>query len=132
MTDQNYSFTKAERLCSKKLIDSLFSNKDRHENKIYVSPFIAIWDEIELSSKYPAQVLISVGKKYSKKAVDRNKVKRQIRELYRLNKHLLYNKLDSKNKQIALLLLFAGKNNLSYSYLKFQFEKLLDNIIKTI
>src|SRR5690606_34395065 len=76
------SFSKAERLCSKKLITQLFSKGSAFN--LYPLRFVILKAEAP-GTGFP-QVLISVSKKYFKRAHDRNRLKRQIREAYRLNK----------------------------------------------
>jgi ribonuclease P protein component len=79
------SFTKEERLCSKKLIEQLFSEGSSFN--LYPLRFIFI--KQSPPSAIVPQVLISVSKRNFKKAVDRNRLKRQIREAYRLHKTIL-------------------------------------------
>lgn len=77
-----YTFRKEERLCSKKLLEKLFSNG----SSFLIYPFRITWLICELPSGGPVQVVISVSKRKFKKAVDRNLVKRRIREIYRTHK----------------------------------------------
>jgi ribonuclease P protein component len=73
------SFGKSERLSGQKLIDTLFS-----DGKSYVvPPFRIVWFKYEITGVFPVRLLISVSKKKIKKAVDRNLIKRRIREAYR-------------------------------------------------
>ncbi len=77
------SFKKAERLSKKKLIQELF-NKG---SSFYLHPFKVLFlksTDVEVN-----QILISVPKSNFKRAVDRNSIKRRIREGYRLNKATL-------------------------------------------
>ena len=62
----------------------------------------------------PVQLGISVPKRSFAKAVDRNTLKRRIREAYRKNKHLLYEVLKNKNLSIALMLVYIAKEELPY------------------
>ena len=57
----------------------------------------------------PVQVAFSVPKRRFKRAVDRNRIKRQLREVYRTNKSELYTVLRDRQKTIALAVLFTGK-----------------------
>lgn len=79
------TFSKSERLYKRSLIEELFSN----ENRSFVSyPLRVIFMPME-EADAPTAILISVSKRKFKLAVRRNRVKRQIREAYRLNKSLL-------------------------------------------
>src|SRR4051812_43206035 len=81
--NQSIKFPKEERLSSKKLIEELFSKGSSY----YLYPFrLLVKDEKLPEGQLFPQVLISVPKKKFKKAVDRNRLRRQIKEAYRLNK----------------------------------------------
>jgi ribonuclease P protein component len=105
-----YSFCKEERLCSKKSIGLLLAEG----NKYFQYPFSVKWIELSETERYSAQLLTVVAKRYFKKAVDRNKIKRFIREAYRRNKEILSVSLKEKNKNIALMLLYNGRKIESY------------------
>ena len=128
MIQQRYTFRKAEKLCSKKVIEQLIHGS--HTQKLVKYPFIFIWKEHPNKTDYPVQILISVSKKYSKKAVERNRVKRQIREIYRSRKHKLYEDLQVKNKQLALIVFFIGKGSVSFTSMEESFEKLIGKLIQ--
>lgn len=82
--DNGFGLKKAERLCSKKSIDALFTGTDSKSLSAY--PIRIVYRHTEEAG---IRILVSVSKKRFRHAVDRNRVKRQIRETYRLNKHLL-------------------------------------------
>ena len=105
------TFKKEERLTSKKLMDELF-NKG---SSIYFEPIRLVWLETTLPSTSPAQVVFSVPKKSFPRAVDRNLVKRLMREAYRLNKHSLYLHLKQANKIIAVAFIYGGKKIMPYA-----------------
>jgi ribonuclease P protein component len=102
---RRYSFPKEEHLCRKKLIEELFSKQG---SSFGVYPLRIVWVASPVPSAAPPQVLISVSKRTFKRAVDRNRLKRLIREAYRLNKYRL---LEQPNgHQVALLgIIFTGK-----------------------
>src|SRR5436190_16664548 len=106
-----FTFGKEERLCSRKIIDDLFINGKSFND----FPFRALWMVSPLPSGQPLQVVFIVPKRNFKKAVDRNRIKRQMREIFRHHKHLLAETCQEVNKQVALVLIFNGKNRLLYS-----------------
>lgn len=75
-----YTFSKSERLTNIKLIESVFANNQ----SVKSFPLIFIYQSVE--TEQPYQVLFSVSKKKFKRAVDRNRIKRLMRETFRLNK----------------------------------------------
>ncbi|TPG62252.1 ribonuclease P protein component [Hymenobacter nivis] len=83
---RRYTFPKEEHLCRKKLIDELFG---KQSSSFGVYPLRIVWLPSEGPTGAPPQVLISVSKRGFKRAVDRNRLKRLIREAYRLNKYQL-------------------------------------------
>jgi len=100
-----HTFTKKERLSSKKPIDQLFT-----EAKTFFSyPFKVFYLFQDAEKELPVQVLITVSKKNFKKAVDRNKLKRLVREGYRKNKILLHDYLNENNKSVLFGLVYVGE-----------------------
>lgn len=89
-----YTFTKQERITSRKLMEQLFGGGRRSMSAF---PLRAVYMTMERAQgDAPVQVMVSVSKRHFKRAVKRNRVKRQIREAYRLNKHILWNALQDK------------------------------------
>ena len=82
--DNGFGLKKAERLCGKKAIDALFAGTDSKSLSAY--PIRIVFRPTEEAG---IRTLVSVSKKRFRHAVDRNRVKRQLREAYRLNKHIL-------------------------------------------
>lgn len=81
-----FTFPKSERLHSKKLIEELFTEGSYFYLYPFRISFLPKKDEISSS-----QVLFSVSKKKFKSAVKRNRIKRLMKEAYRLNKHQIIN-----------------------------------------
>jgi len=119
------TFTKAERLSSKIIIDKLFETGKAFNS----SPFKVIWLETA-ESTVPAQIIISVPKRLFKRAVDRNRLKRLIREGYRKNKNILYNHLE--NKKILLMLIFTSKAIVEYNEMEGKIISALERLNKNI
>lgn len=102
------TFRKAERLCSKKSIETLFAGSSR---AISVYPLRAVYKEraeaLPLKgagrSGEAVRLLISVSKRHFRHAVDRNRTKRLIREAYRHHRQLLTNSLADRHIDLALI-----------------------------
>jgi len=99
-----FSFRKDEILRKKKLIDRLFAEG----SSFYIYPFKVFYLAVPLEVKSPAQVLISVGKRSFKHAVDRNRIRRQIREAFRQHKQQLYDHLEKKQGQCMLAIIYTA------------------------
>ncbi len=121
---KSFSFKKEERLCSKKIIEKLFSEGE----SFFVFPLKFVYLNIELPSDSKVQAGFSVGKKIFKKAVQRNLIKRRMREAYRLNKHELYNNIEEK--QLALFIIFTGKTITEYQQVEDALKKGLKKLVK--
>ena len=120
-----YTFKKEERLCNKKLIDELY-----HSGSSFLCyPFKVSWLFIADPQPVCAQILFSVSKKRFKKAVDRNLIKRRIREAYRLNKQQqLYDVLTGIDKKIVFSVGYIGKEILAYETIEKKMQKLLTQL----
>jgi len=120
-----HTFKKEERLCNKKLIDGLFHNG----SSFLCYPFRISWMPADAGQQFPVQVLFSVAKKRYKHAVDRNLIKRRMREAYRLNKQAhLYDLLTDADKKIVLSLGYIGKEIAEYDFLEKKMLKLLTQL----
>ena len=98
----SHTFPKKEKLKGRKRFDQLFA-----EGKSVTSfPLKLIYLETSLPENVKIQAGVTVSKKKFKRAVDRNRIKRLLREAYRLNKHLVFNNSDSS---FAFVFLYLGK-----------------------
>lgn len=120
MSENCKKFRKQERLCKETAISELF----RDSNSFFIYPFRVVWRESLEERKYPVQIAISVGKKRIKRAVNRNLLKRRIREAYRLNKEDLYKALE--NNKIDVMLIYMISEIKDYS----EIEKSVIRIIE--
>ena len=109
MTSSPKTFGKNEKLVSKKTIDALFSGGNSRSMSAYPLRVVFMRKE-RCETEEPAQVMVSVSKRHFKRAVKRNRVKRQIREAYRLNKHLLHEALEQK-KDTAVAMAFIWQSD---------------------
>ena len=121
------TFSKAERLCSSTLIDRLFSEGNR---QISVFPVRLVWllaDDID-----GIQVLISVPKRNFHHAVDRNRIKRQIREFYRTQSSSLKETVALKGKGLALAFLFNDNKLWDSDKLDQRLAQALEKLVETL
>lgn len=105
-----HTFGKAEKLVSRKLMNQLFSEG----KSFFIPPFKVLWLDTPIDAKTPAQLLISVPRRNFKHAVDRNRIKRLVREAYRLHKNPLYAVLSSQGIQCVIALVMTGRNMPDY------------------
>ena len=100
---------------------------------INMPPVRFIWLETTLTSKSPAQVAFSVPKKNFRRAVDRNRIKRQMRECYRAHKNQLYDFFNATGKkQYAIMLVFTARKAVPFSELMLKFTLTLQRFEKDI
>jgi ribonuclease P protein component len=119
------TFIKSEKLCSNKVITSLFESG----NTFYTSLFKIVWDKNISSLSVPAQVAFSVSKKGFKLAVTRNLIKRRMREAYRKNKKILHEHLASENIQIAFVVILKGNSVPDYLTIEKSMKELINKFI---
>jgi len=120
-----YTLKKKEILSSKKQIDELFSIGNSYF-KFPIKLVYIIKDRND-SNEAPALFSISVPKRNIKTAVERNLIKRRVREAYRLNKQILYNKIPD-NKQFVFMLIFIGKKSEKFDMIQNSLRFLMKRI----
>lgn len=120
-----FTLGKEERLKSKKLIEKLYE-----EGKtVKVFPLRMVYIQTEHTSKFPAQVGVSVPKRNFKKAVDRNRIKRLLRETYRKEKHTIYEAVD---KPYVFMISYLAKDEWKYADIERKMKKLLTQFITEV
>jgi len=95
---------KSERLDKKKVIEKMFAGGS-HSFSIF--PLRVVYLQVE-ELEATASILVSVSKRRFKRAVKRNRVKRQIREAYRVNKHKLLSVLAEKQCRLAIAFIYLS------------------------
>ena len=125
MRRERLVFSKDERLKSRKLINDLFdSGKIIHHH-----PFKVLYQITKNENdNFPAKIAISVSKKNFKRAVDRNIIKRKIKETYRQNKQLLYDELDKIDQKLYFFVIYTARHDLDYFTLDIEMKHLIQKI----
>jgi len=114
----NYTYPKKEKLKSRKLIDQLFAQG----KSVSDYPIKLIYLNTELPEDVKIQAGVAVPKKNFKSAVKRNRIKRLLREAYRLNKHRIFNNSEAT---FAFLFLYLGKEMPLYP----EIEKAMNGVL---
>ena len=124
-SEMNFNYPKNEKLKSKITIGLLFSEG----KSVSKYPLRLVYHSGALGDDQQLKVGVSVSKKYFKKAVDRNYFKRVLRQTYRLNQHLLKDRLQ---QPYALMLFYQSKDRLTFEEINSKtiqlFEKFLAQI----
>lgn len=108
---QKFTFNKEQKLCSKILIDNLFSDGKRFKEGFIRVVHRQINNE---EADFRSQVLISVSKRNVKKASKRNPIKRRIREAYRLHKNELLDVLNDSDTKISIAIIYQSSESIEY------------------
>lgn len=119
------TFKKSERLCSRILMDHLFQGDNRTASSY---PIRAVFLPVEEAVQKGVSILISVPKKRFHDAVDRNRVKRQIREAYRKNKHALVEQVAQSGRGLLVAFIYVSAEIESTEYVEKRVVRLLDKI----
>lgn len=120
-----FTLGKQERLKSKKLIEAIYEEGD----SVKVFPLRMVYMQKTHTSDFPAQIGVSVPKRNFKLAVDRNRIKRLLREAYRKQKHIVYDNIDT---QFVYMISYIGKEIPTYEVVEKKMNKLLTSFIDEI
>jgi len=118
----NQTFPKTEKLKSKKLLDELFTSG----KKLNEYPIKLVYKQLNFEDDVLIKAGVSVPKRNFKKAVDRNRIKRLLREAYRLNKHIIHSELKEK---YVCMFLYLGKEMPTFEMLDTKAVKLLNKLV---
>ena len=120
---------KEERLKSNLSIQELL----KHGKVVSRFPLKIYWDySPDPQQKYPVRAAISVPKRKFRKAVDRNLMKRRLREAYRLNKYTLYDTLDLRQQKIQLIILLLSDEFIPFDLLEKGLRELLRQMLNKL
>ena len=124
--DNRHTFKKSERISIQREIDCLFKQGDA-----FISyPLRVIYLKQKPFSGTTVAILISVPKKKIKLAVKRNRIKRLIREAYRLNKTCLINHLQEKDCGLLIAFLFVGNEICCWNTIEESMQKALKILVE--
>ena len=123
------TFPKKERLFGVKRIERLYKVGKAFIAYPFRVVFLLVDDENEI---IPARVMVSVSKKKFKKAVDRNRIKRLMRESYRLNKSELIRFATENNLKIHLSFQYISDEIPEFNAVNLNMRKRLNKLIQTI
>lgn len=121
-----FTYGKNEKLKSKKLIEQLFTEGQS------VSAFplrLVFLETTHDDATIIAKTAVSVSKRHFKTAVDRNRIKRLMREAYRLNKGTYFNNFST---QYAFMILYIGKEKPTFAQVENRMHKLFKKFLEKI
>lgn len=119
-----FHFPKSQKITSKKEIAMLFGATKTFKKYPLILKYV--WSSADQPNA--PKVLISVPKRKFKRAVDRNKLKRLIREAYRLNKHKIIGESTRDGAELLILILYSGSEMLGYQKIEDSIKIALENL----
>jgi len=121
----SFSYPKKEKLKSQKLIEQLFSEG----KSVSAYPLRMVYLKTEFEDNTQFKTGVSVSKRNFKKAVHRIRIKRLLREAYRLNKASYFNNISPC---YALMILYIGKDGTNFDSIDNKMKQLLDTFSKKV
>lgn len=120
LRQMDFSFPKSEHLCSK-IIFSELMNTDKGFNTF---PLRVVWKELPLPTESNYQIAFSVSKRRFKKATDRNRMKRLMREAWRHQKATVISEIEGK--QCAFLVIYLSSEPCTFDQMNVAFQKMIE------
>ena len=120
-----FSYPRNEKLKGQKLIEKLFTEG----KSISAFPLRLVYLKTDFEDNTKFKTGVSVSKRNFKNAVDRNRIKRLLREAYRLNKSMYFNNILSS---YALMILYIGKDGTDFESIELKMKVLLDAFAKKV
>ena len=108
------TFPKSQRLTSRVVMDEIFSKGE----ELKKFPYLLKYVKEKGVEKGEVKIVISVPKRKAKLATDRNRLRRQIREAYRLHKNSLLEYCAANQIKLALFLIYTGKEKEQYQLIE--------------
>jgi ribonuclease P protein component len=119
------TYGKHQKLKSKKEIDQLF----KQGRSIFMFPIKLLYDELDTSRDEHVRASVGVSSRYFKKSVDRNRIKRLLRECWRQEKEDLEIWASSKGVYVNIFLVYVDKTVPEHSQLSIKFPALVEKLI---
>ena len=120
-----FTYPKKEKLKSQKLIEQLFSEG----RSVSAYPLRLVYLKTDFEDGSRCKTGVSVSKRNFKNAVDRNRIKRLMREAYRLNKSAYFNNITAS---YALMILYISKDGTDFDSIEKKMKQLLDAFTKKV
>ena len=124
--ERTQQFGRAEKLKRRTTIQRLF----REGQSVAAFPLRLVFVKVD-AGRFPVQFGVSVGKKRFKRAPDRNRLKRQIRESYRRQKHSVWSRLPAGDTY-AWMVIYTGSEAVPYAKIRRSMRKLMDRFLRDV
>lgn len=128
MSAGTHTYSRSEKLKSRKVLSALFAGG----KSISVFPVKLFWMPVGNETEQPIQAGVGVSARHFSKAVDRNRIKRLLRECYRLNKQPLLATLKTRQQQVAVFFLYIGKELPDHGMLNEKMQQALTKLEEQI